>query len=80
MIVDEPRKIPKEVQSIFEGMESIITFKKQNNLSLTKYEAIYLSAKSKEFKEIKDLESWSYWLLTGVPYKSTNTDTGEIAL
>ncbi len=72
--------MPKEVQSIFEGMDSIITFKKQNNLPLTKSEAVYLSAKNKGFKEINDLKSWSYWLLTGVPYKSTNTDKKEITL
>jgi len=80
LIIDEPNKIPKEVQTIFDSLESIINTKKINNIPLSKYEAIYLSAKSKDFKEIEDLKSWSYWLLTGVPYKSTNTDTWEITL
>ena len=80
LIVDEPKKIPTEVQKIFDSIELQIQSFKSLGLSLTKEQVIYLNAKKTGFKSITDLQSWSYWLLTGTPFKSKNNNTIEITI
>ena len=80
LILDEPKKIPTEVQKIFDSIELQIQSFKSLGLSLTKEQVIYLNAKKTGFKSITDLQSWSYWLLTGTPFKSKNNNTIEITI
>lgn len=80
LILDEPKKIPANVQKIFDSIELQIESFRSLGLSLTKEQVIYLNAKKTGFKSITDLQSWSYWLLTGTPFKSKNNNTFEIII
>lgn len=70
LIIDDTCKISKKVQEIFDGIEHMILLKNDLKESLSKSEAIYLSAKQKNFKDITNLEGWALWLITGVPFKN----------
>jgi len=49
--------------------DTIVTFKQDQGIQLNIQEMIFLKAKKSDFKEIKNIESWSYWLASGVPFK-----------
>lgn len=70
LIIDKPNRIPKEVQAIFNAFDQIIKSKIDNEIELSKSEAIYLSAKKDNFEQIYDLRGWSIWLVSGVSSKS----------
>lgn len=82
LIIDEPKKIPTEVQKIFDSIEIQIESFISVGAKLTKEQSIYLKAKKTEFKSITDLQSWSFWLITGTPFKKKNDDnnTYEITI
>lgn len=79
LIIDSPNNDDK-AKKMLSDFNAIITFKQDQGIQLNKQEIIYLRAKKDDFKEIKNLESWSYWLISGVPFNNKVKQIEQITL
>ena len=68
LIIDSP-KSEEKAKEMLNDFDTIVTFKQDQGIQLNIQEMIFLKAKKSDFKEIKNIESWSYWLASGVPFK-----------
>lgn len=69
LLIDAPNNDTKS-KKMLEEFGDIVAYKQQNGYELNKQEIMYLKAKKDNFKGINNLEGWTYWLITGVPFKA----------